>query len=155
MMERLGDEVGRQLGRFGPQGAISEIVAAWPGAVGEAIARNAWPARVSRDGTLHVATSSSSWAFELTQLAPQLMARLRPLLSESAPKALKFSPGPVPESPTSAEPGAVPAARNDPTPEERALATEMSAEIEDEELRDLVARAAAASLAGQRVGRRV
>jgi hypothetical protein len=154
-MERLGDEVGRQLGRFGPQGAISDIVAAWPGAVGEAIARNAWPARVARDGTLHVATSSSSWAFELTQLAPQLMARLKPLLAESAPKALKFSPGPVPELTRPEATSAVPATRSDPTPEERALAAAMSAEIEDEELRDLVARAAAASLAGQRVGRRV
>jgi hypothetical protein len=154
-MERLGDEVGRQLGRFGPQGAISDIVAAWPGAVGEAIARNAWPARVARDGTLHVATSSSSWAFELTQLAPQLMARLKPLLAESAPKALKFSPGPVPELTSSEAASAVPAPRSDPTSEERALAAAMSAEIEDEELRDLVARAAAASLAGQRVGRRV
>jgi hypothetical protein len=154
-MELLGDEVGRQLGRFGPQGAISDIVAAWPGAVGEAIARNAWPARVARDGTLHVATSSSSWAFELTQLAPQLMARLAPLLGESAPKALKFSPGSVPEFTSSAETSTVPPARNDPTPEERALAAAMSVEIEDEELRDLVARAAAASLAGQRAGRRV
>ena len=154
-MERVGDEVGRQLGRFGPQGAISDIVAAWPGAVGEAIARNAWPARVARDGTLHVAASSSSWAFELTQLAPQLMARLAPLLGESAPKALKFSPGAVPEFTSSAETGTVPAARNDPTPDERALAAAMSAEIEDEELRDLVARAAAASLAGQRASRRV
>jgi hypothetical protein len=154
-MERLRDEVGRQLGRFGPQGAISEVVAAWPGAVGEAIARNAWPARVYRDGTLHVATSSSAWAFELTQLAPELMARLGPLLGESAPKALKFSPGPVPESPTLREETAVPVTRREPTPEERALAAALTAEIEDEELRDLVARAAAASLAGQRVGRRV
>ena len=31
-----------------------------------AIAANAWPARIARDGTLHVATSSSAWAFELT-----------------------------------------------------------------------------------------
>ena len=154
-MERVGDEVGRQLGRFGPQGAISDIVAAWPGAVGEAIARNAWPARVSRNGTLHVATSSSSWAFELTQLAPQLLARLGPLLSESAPKALKFSPGPVPEPAASGEETQSRAPRSEPTAQERALAAAMSAEIEDEELRDLVARAAAASLAGQRAGRRV
>jgi hypothetical protein len=154
-MERLREEIGRQLGRFGPQGAIADVVAVWLGAVGEAIARNAWPARVSRDGTLHVATSSSAWAFELTQLAPELLARLEPLLGESAPKALKFSPGPVPESPARREGASVPARRPEPTPEERALAAAMSAEIEDEELRDLVARAAAASLAGQRAGRRV
>jgi hypothetical protein len=154
-MDRLGDEVGRQLGRFGPQGTIADVVAAWPGAVGEAIARNAWPARVARDGTLQVATSSSAWAFELTQLAPELMARLKPLLGESAPKALKFSPGPVPEPPASAGGTPAPTTRSEPTPEERSLAAAMSAEIEDEELRNLVARAAAASLAGQRAGRRV
>jgi hypothetical protein len=155
MMDRLGDEVGRQLGRFGPQGAMGEVVGAWPGAVGEAIARNAWPARVSRDGTLHVATSSSAWAFELTHLAPQLLERLRPLLGESAPKGLRFSPGPVPEPASWGEKTAVSRERPSPTPEERARAAEISAEIEDEELRDLVARAAAASLAGQRVGRPV
>jgi hypothetical protein len=154
-MERLGDEVGRQLGRFGPQGAIADVVAVWPGAVGDAIARNAWPARMARDGTLHVATSSSAWAFELTHLAPELLARLGSLLAESAPKALKFSPGPVPDSPTLGGGTPVPTSRRDPTPEERALAAAISAEIEDEELRKLVARAAAASLAGLRAGRPV
>ena len=154
-MERVGDEVGRQLGRLGPQGAIADVVAAWAGAVGEAIARNAWPARVARDGTLHVATSSSAWAFELTHLAPELLARLRPLLGESAPKALKFSPGPVPDSPAPGGGTPVPTPRRDPTPEECALADAMSAEIENEQLRKLVARAAAASLAGRRAGRRV
>ena len=154
-MERLGDEVGRQLGRFGPQGTIADIVAAWPGAVGEAIARNAWPARMARGGTLHVSTSSSTWAFELAHLAPQLLARLRELLHESAPKALKFSPGPIPDSPAQGGGTPAPTSRRDPTPGERARAAEISAEIEDEELRKLVARAAAASLAGQRPDRPV
>jgi hypothetical protein len=154
-MEGLGDEVGRQLARFGPQGAIADVVAAWPAAVGDAIARNAWPARVGRDGSLHVTTSSSTWAFELAHLAPELLSRLRALLHESAPKALKFSPGPLPESPTLGGGTPVPTSRRDPTPEERALAAAISAEIEDEELRELVARAAAASLAANRVGRSV
>jgi hypothetical protein len=154
-MDRLGDEVGRQLSRFGPQGTIAEVVAAWPAAAGEAIARNAWPARIARDGTLHVSTSSSTWAFELGQLAPQLLVRLRELLRESAPKALKFSPGPIPDSPTQGGKTPVPASRRDPTLEERTRAAEISAEIEDEELRRLVARAAAASLAGQRPDRPV
>ena len=154
-MERLGDEVGRQLGRFGPQGAIADVVRVWPETVGDAIARNAWPARIGRDGTLHVTTSSSTWAFELAHLAPELVSRLAALLHESAPKALKFSPGPLPDSPTLGGGTPVPASRTDPTPEEQALAAAMSAEIEDEELRKLVARAAAASLAGQRVGRSV
>ena len=154
-MERVGDEVGRQLGRFGPQGAIADVVAVWPEAVGEAIARNAWPARIARDGTLHVSTSSSTWAFELAHLAPQLLARLEALLHESAPKALKFSPGPIPDTPTLGGGIPVPLPRREPTREERARAEQISAEIEDEELRELVARAAAASLAGQRGDRLV
>ena len=154
-MERLGDDVSRELRRFGPQGAMADVVAAWPAAVGEAIARNAWPARVGRDGTLHVSTSSSAWAFELAHLAPELLARLGALLHESAPKALKFSPGPLPETPTQGGGTTAPHPPPDPTPEERALAAAISAEIEDEELRKLVARAAAASLAAQRADRLV
>ena len=64
--EPLGGDVRRQLARLGPAGDTVEIAAAWPAAVGRAIAANAWPARVSRDGTLHVSTSSSTWAFELS-----------------------------------------------------------------------------------------
>ncbi|MDE3025581.1 MAG: DUF721 domain-containing protein, partial [Acidobacteriota bacterium] len=59
----------RELGRFGPQGAIGETVAAWPAAVGPEIARNAWPARFQRDGTLVVHARDSVWAFEVTQRA--------------------------------------------------------------------------------------
>ena len=40
------------------------------------VAANAWPARIARDGTLHVNTSSSAWAFELGQLAPTILERL-------------------------------------------------------------------------------
>jgi len=74
--ERIGDDVQRELKRFGPLGAMAEIVKAWPAAVGASIARNAWPARVSRDGTLHVATSSSAWAFELGLLEADIRKRL-------------------------------------------------------------------------------
>lgn len=126
---------------------MADIVEAWPQAVGEGIARNAWPARVARDGTLYVATGSSAWAFELTQLAPELLRRLAEKLDESAPKALKFAPGRLPEA--SAQGGGPAGPRNvpRPTPAERAAASEIAAEIEDEELQELVARAAAASLA--------
>jgi hypothetical protein len=152
-MERLGKDVARELRRFGPQGAIADIVAAWPGVVGDPIARNAWPARMTREGTLQVSTSSSAWAFELMHLVPELLARLAEVLGESAPKALKFSPGPLPEPPAQGGGTPVPASRREPTQAEQTLAAAMSAEIEDEQLRKLVARAAAASLAGQRSDR--
>jgi hypothetical protein len=133
---------------------MADIVEAWPGAVGEGIARNAWPARVARDGTLHVATSSSAWAFELAHLAPELLRRLGELLGESAPKGLKFALGRLPE-PAAQGGSEAPRPVPRPTPAERAAASEIAAEIDNEELRELVARAAAASLAGRLSDREV
>ena len=71
-VERLGDLLKRELGRHGAQAGIGEAVAAWPDAVGEEIARNAWPARFTRDGTLIVHTRDAVWGFELTQRAAEI-----------------------------------------------------------------------------------
>ena len=86
---------------------MPRIVAAWPAAVGEEVVRNAWPARIARDGTLHVHTSSSVWAFELGQLAPRILERLAAELGEHAPTALRFAPGHLPEAATGAPAGVV------------------------------------------------
>ena len=48
MIERIGENVKRELGRFGPAAGMADLVTAWPAAVGEQIARNAWPARIAR-----------------------------------------------------------------------------------------------------------
>jgi hypothetical protein len=149
-LDRLADDVRRELSRFGPQAEIGRLARAWPAAVGEQIARNAWPARVSRDGTLHVHTSSSAWAFELAQLERDVRNRL----GELAPKRLRFAPGPLPEP----EPAERDAARNDAvraSPAEHETAAALASEIADEKLRNLVARAAAASLARARATRSV
>jgi len=144
--ERIGGEVKRELGRFGPAGAMAEIVRAWPAAVGDSIARNAWPARVSRDGTLHVAASSSAWAFELGLLTQDILDRLRSELGPDAPEGLRFAPGRLPEaSPERTERRA--SRPPDPSPEDRAEAARLAGGIEDENLRKVVANAAAASLA--------
>ena len=146
-LERIGSELQRELGRLGPGGAITEVVAAWPAAVGAAIAANAWPARIGRDRTLHVATSSSAWAFELTHLEVTVRARLEERLGAAAPPRLRFAPGHLPEP--GAEP-AQPPERPVPIPSPRAAAAgrEIAASIADPDLRDVVERAAAASLAG-------
>ena len=139
-MEPLGDDLKRELDRFGAQGAIGDTVAAWPTAVGVEIARNAWPARFQRDGTLIVHVRDSVWGFELTQRAAEIASRL----PGSPP--LKFVPGPVPEP--SAEADETPSMPPpQATPEQAAEAARWSAAIEDEELRELVAGAARASLA--------
>jgi hypothetical protein len=145
-MERIGDEVDRALRRFGPAGGMPAIVAAWPAAVGETIARNAWPARIGRDGALYVHTSSSTWAFELGQLAPTILQRLHEVLVEERPNALRFVVGPLPE-PAREPAEQVARAPVEPGPEARAQARELASAISDEELRERVARAVALSLA--------
>ena len=96
-MKRIASDVSSELGRFGPAAGMVEVVEAWPAAVGATIARNAWPARIARDGTLHVATSSASWAFELAQLEADVLTRLRAATGKDAPAKLRFAVGKLPE----------------------------------------------------------
>ena len=152
LLRPLDDEIRRELARFGPESGLADVVAAWPGAVGEQIAANAWPARIARDGTLHVATSSSAWAFELTQLEGTIRVRLAERLGPAAPPRLRFAAGPLPER------GAESVEKERRKPPEvddvaRAEGERIAAPIEDSELRELVARAAAASLARGEAGR--
>ncbi|HMI99441.1 MAG TPA: DUF721 domain-containing protein [Gaiellaceae bacterium] len=143
--ERIGSEVQRELSRFGPAEGMTEIVRAWPEVMGEQIARNAWPARLARDGKLHVATASSAWAFELAQLEPKLLERLGRVLGDATPAGLRFAPGKLPERSADDAPSASKVSR-EPTAEEHELAAALASGIEDESLRKIVAKAAAASL---------
>ena len=152
-MEPIGGEVRRSLGAAGvpDAGLLAEVVAAWPQAVGPAIARAAWPTRIGRDGTLHVACTSAAWAFELGRLEANLRERLAAAVGAETPTALRFAPGPVPEAGPPEEP---PAGGPTPTAEDLRLAAEIAAGVEDDRLRELVRRAAAASLAARPSGRR-
>ena len=143
--ERIGNEVRSELARFGPAEGMTDIVRSWPEAVGDQIARNAWPARLARERTLHVATASSTWAFELAQLEPKLLERLREALGDAAPQALRFAPGKLPE-PSADELETAREAPREPTAEERELAVALASGIEDESLRKIVAKAALTSL---------
>jgi len=138
-VKHLGDEVKRELGRFGPEGGIGDLVEAWPAAVGETIARSAWPARVARDGTLHVNTTDSIWAFELTNRAAEIAKRL-------GVERVRFAPGRLVEA---GEPDREEARQTPPKPSEslQQEGARLAEGIEDENLRKIVARAAAASLA--------
>ena len=112
------------------------MVEAWPGAVGGAIARNAWPARIARDGTLHVSTADSIWAFELGHRAGEIAERL------GVPK-VRFAPGPLAER-ADRHPRPGPPR---PTPEQEEAAREIAAGIADENLRESVQKAVSFSLA--------
>jgi hypothetical protein len=151
-MDRIGSEVRRELGRFGTAGAMTDVVAAWPRAVGETVAANAWPARIARDGTLHVNAASSTWAFELQQLEAEISGRLREALGEAAPPRLRFAPGPLPEAaPESDERTRRPPP--EPTLEHARAAHELAAGIASENLRKTVEKAARMSLASAADGR--
>ncbi len=148
-MDSLRDDVTRELTRVGggPAGGMARIVETWPESVGRTIARNAWPARIARDGTLHVATSSSSWAFELQQLEGDILRRLRATAASAAPDKIRFAVGKLPEVGHDDDANDASNRVPEPGPEERAKAAELTAEIADDELRNLGAKAAAQSLA--------
>ena len=138
-LDLLAAEVRAHLRRFGPEGGVADLVDAWPTAVGAEISRHAWPARVRGDGTLVVHVRDSIWGFELTQRA----AEIRPRLPGAPP--LAFVPGPLPAGDGESKAAAprLPQA----TLEQAREAAAWAAGIEDGDLRKLVARAAAASLA--------
>jgi hypothetical protein len=147
--ERIADAVRRQLARFGEAGRLGEVVEAWPAAVGDLVARNAWPARMTRDGTLVVHTKDAVWAYELGYRDAEILERLG-----RGPRALRFIAGPIPEGTLDAAETAK-ASRSTPTAAQVAHGAELAAGIADEELRERVARAAAASLAKAADGRSV
>ncbi len=146
-MERIGNEVERRLARAGGgEGLLlTELTACWPTVMGEQISRNAWPLRMAKDGTLHVATSSATWAFELDRMRTEIAGRLTEALGESAPKRLRFRPGPLPEPPAPPV-SETPDRRPEPSPEAGREAASAAAAIADPELREVVERAARASL---------
>jgi hypothetical protein len=143
----IGSAVQKELDRFGPAGRMGELVAAWPSAVGPAIATNAWPARIARDGTLHVTTGSAAWAFELTQLSRSVLTRLWEQLGEGWPTDISFAVGPLPEVGADAEKHVNRIVPKPSTAHEQE-AERIAAPICDSELREAAARAIAASLAG-------
>jgi hypothetical protein len=140
-MEPLERSVAGELSRFGAVPGLAKIVDRWPQAVGREIARNAWPARLSRDGALTVHTSSAAWAFELGQLEPTI----RGLFRDVSLTRLRFVVGLLPEP--EPQPGESRRGVAEPSPGELATAASIAASIDDENLRKIVAKAAALSLA--------
>ncbi len=136
-MEPVGDQIRAELSRIGADSGAGDAVTAWPDAVGEEIARNAWPARTQPDGTLVVHVRDAIWGFELTQRAAEIAARL-----PGHPR-LRFTPGPLPETTPEPPPPSVVEA----SPEQVREAAELTAGIVDPDLRESVAKAIKAALA--------
>jgi len=134
-VDLLGDAVRSTLSRFGPQAGMAEVVERWPAAVGRAIAQNAWPARIARDGTVHVNTADSIWSFELGHRSAEIAAAL-------GVSAVRFAPGALPE--------ADPEPRESPlevVPEDVERARAIASSITDEALRESVQKAVSFGLA--------
>jgi Dna[CI] antecedent, DciA len=91
-MDRIGEQIRAELSRVGADSGAGDAVTAWPAAVGDEIARNAWPARTQPDGTLVVHVRDAIWGFELTQRATEISERL-----PGRPR-LRFTPGPLPDT---------------------------------------------------------
>jgi hypothetical protein len=152
-MERLDGTVRRALRTAGvpDAGVLAEVTRAWPDAVGPAVAAAAWPQRVARDGTLHVNTTSSTWAFELDRMGAEVLAKLRTAIGDATPPAVRFAPGPVPSH------GPVEQVERhvETTSADRERAAAVTASIEDPDLREAVRGAVAAGLAAERHDRSV
>ena len=149
LMERLDGAVRGALRGAGvpDAGALADVTRVWPAVVGDAIARASWPQRISRDGTLLVAAASSTWAFELGLLADQILAKLAAEIgSGSADRDSLRARARSPRHPRRS-PRRRPLEPPEIDDETRLLAEELTSGMSDAELRETIARAAAASLA--------
>ncbi len=144
----VGDLLGRATRRLahGSDSVLTAVRAAWVEASGPGTVNHAYPIRRSRVGVVTVACADAVWAQELNLQSDELMGRLAALLDNpDAVAGLRFVvadhalPTPAPTAPRR---GPVP----DPAPAAEALGRQAAEVIEDLELRDLVARAAARSI---------
>ena len=137
-IDQIGEQIRAELSRVGADSGAGDAVTAWPAAVGDEIARNAWPARTQPDGTLVVHVRDAIWGFELTQRAAEISERLpggRPRLRFRPDRYRRRLRAPA---------GAGRAARR---PRSRRERPPRAAEIVDPDLRESVAKGIKAALA--------
>jgi len=79
-------------GRLAPQSLLADVQAAWPAAVGAAIAQEARPVG-ERGGVVEVACRSAVWAQELDLMALDLVARINAALGRDRVSGLRCRVG--------------------------------------------------------------
>jgi predicted nucleic acid-binding Zn ribbon protein len=135
----------------GGRGAGAETAAAalaWADVVGRAAADHSVPVRRSRAGVLTVACASASWAHELSARRAELTARLAERCPEAAATSLRFAVADhAAAAPAAAAAPPPPPPPPAPGPAERDLGAAAAADVREPALRNLIARAAAASAA--------
>lgn len=67
-----------------------EVFDLWPTAVGEKIAKHAWPLKMLEDGLLLIGTEHSTWSQHLHMIERDLVTRLNKALGEPRIKGLRF-----------------------------------------------------------------
>jgi predicted nucleic acid-binding Zn ribbon protein len=77
---------------FAPQTPLARVQSVWAEAVGEQLARVAEPS-AERRGAVVVRCEDAVWAQELDLMGPQILDRLRELIGDGAPAALRFEVG--------------------------------------------------------------
>jgi predicted nucleic acid-binding Zn ribbon protein len=87
----IGAALDTALAGAAPATLLAAVQSAWPGAVGEAIAREAIPV-AERDGVVTVACRSATWAHELDLLSGKVTSQIREKLADPAAfRGLRFT----------------------------------------------------------------
>ncbi|HEY7413470.1 MAG TPA: DUF721 domain-containing protein [Vicinamibacteria bacterium] len=133
----------RRLFRPGSKEALALLRSAWPQAVGRELARRTRVEAVEGT-TLRVRVPDAGWRAVLHRVQPQILARLRSVAGDLAPRRLGFDVGAVPDPPAAAAPAPPPPAACP------VLVVQGAQSIRDPEIRGLFVDAAARYLARAR-----
>ena len=88
----IGEAVTALQRSLAPATVLAEVQRAWPAAVGEMVAREATPLS-ERSGTVTVVCSSSTWANELSLMAPTMIEQLNAAIGRPAVRKLRCVTG--------------------------------------------------------------
>jgi predicted nucleic acid-binding Zn ribbon protein len=87
----IGNALETVLSGAEPATLLAAVQSAWPGAVGEAVAREASPV-AERDGVVTIACRSATWAQELDLLGARIIDQIRQNLPDWAVlEAIRFT----------------------------------------------------------------
>jgi len=99
-MRRIGDAgLARRLFGTVPFRPLALVRAAWPRAVGPDLARRTEVVALE-SATLRVRVPDARWRKELHRMQPQILARLREIVGDLAPRRLGFMEGPIAPAPS-------------------------------------------------------
>lgn len=136
----------RRSGAPASGGAVGRLAAAWPTVVGAPVAAHSVPVRCTRAGVLSVACSDAGWAHELSARRDDLLAKLVEACPGAGLTGIRFAVADHAfggAAPATAAPPLAPT----PTRADRAVGDAIAEGLSDPRVRELVARAAAASAA--------